>query len=313
MMRSQIKQPAAGFTLLEVMIVLVIMASLTVMTTQSIQQALKTKAKIQQQVTDSSQVRDSLRVFERDVNLAFHYTDYELEMKELIKKKRIAAATSTTTTVPGTPPPPAGSVGAGAYNPNDPLDPLNVKDENRQDPVTHWIGRDSELYFATMNASRVREGEQQADFVKVAYLLKNCKSLSAENSRSGGGSSSCLIRRSSPIVEGDITQGGLDVVLLENVTEFKLRYFGKGKQDWVSDWDSKAGDGVTKGRFPDAVEISLAVEKGAQEPKKKISMQLVIPLRFSNNASQDQKAIEAKQRQQQQNNSPFNPPPPPGG
>jgi hypothetical protein len=286
------------------MIVLIIMASLTVMTTQSIQQALKSKAKILQQVDDSSQVRDSLRVFERDVNLAFHYSDYELEMRELIKKKRTAQASSTTvpgasttTTVPGS--------NKGLYNPNDPSDPLNQKDENRADPVTQWIGKESELYFATMNSSRVREGEQQADFIKVAYLLKSCKSLGESNSRSSG-SSSCLIRRTSPIVEGDITLGGQDVVLLQDVTEFKLRYYGKGKQDWVSDWDSKAGDAITKGRFPDAVEVSLSVEKGNTEPKKKISMQLVVPLRFANNISRDQQNADARQKAQQQQ-GPNNP------
>lgn len=281
----------SGFTLLEVLVVLTIMAFLMVTTTRSIQQALKNKEKIQIQVSDTSQVRDSLKVMERDINLAFHYTDYELEIRELIKKKRLAAAqpqpgASTTTTLPGSPPP------VTAYNPNDPRDPLNQKDEHRLNPETNFIGAENSLYFATLNSARVREGEQQADFVKVGYLLKGCRSLTDSSTT---GTSQCLVRRSSPIVEGDITKGGEDIVLLENVTEFKLRYFGKGKQDWVSSWDTKNGDGIAKGRFPDAVEISLTVEKGNKEPKKKISMQIVVPIRFTNNSAQDQKNAQAKQ------------------
>lgn len=291
------KKSSSGFTLLEVLIVLGIMATLIVMTTRSIQQSLVNKEKITNQVGDTSQVRDSLKIMERDINLAFHYTDYETEMKDLIKKARLAQAStttvpgqSTTTTVPGYNP------NIGAYDPNNPNDPLNQPDTNRTDPVTQWIGKSSELYFATMNASRVREGEQVGDFIKVAYLLKSCKSLNASGN---SGTSNCLIRRSSPIVEGDITQGGENVVLLENITEFKLRYFGKGRQDWVDQWDSKSGDGIARNRFPDAVEISLTMEKGEKEPKKKISMQIVVPLRFPNNTYQDQKNAAARASQQQ--------------
>lgn len=281
-----------GFTLLEVMIVLVIMASLTIMSTRSIQQAIKSKEKIQAQVYDSSQVRDALRVLERDINLAFHYPDYEKEIVELTKKKRVElsrkASATTTTTIAGQPPAAPPPI-AGIYNPNDPTDPLNRKNENKVNPTTHWIGKDSELYFATLNSSRIREGQRQADFVKVAYLLKSCRSLSGPTGNAG--TSNCLIRRTSPIVEGDITIGGDNAVLLQNVTEFKLRYFGKGKQDWVSQWDSKLGDAVTKNRFPDAVEVSLTVEKESLGGKKKFSMQLVVPIRFSNNYAQDQRDI----------------------
>lgn len=285
----------SGFTLLEVLIVLGIMATLVVMTTRSIQQSLINKEKITTQVADSSQVRDSLKIMERDINLAFHFTDYETEMKELIKKKRVAQGSTTTTTIQGQAPVPPGPV-QGAYDPNNPQDPLNQPETNRVDPATHWIGKSSELYFATMNASRVREGEQIGDFIKVAYLLKSCKAL---NGSGNSGTSNCLIRRSSQFVEGDITQGGEDIVLLENITEFKLRYFGKGRQDWIDQWDSKSGDGIARNRFPDAVEISLTIEKGEKEPKKKISMQIVVPLRFPNNTYQDQKNAAARTANQQ--------------
>jgi hypothetical protein len=85
------------------------------------------------------------------------------------------------------------------------------------------------------------------------------------------------------VVEGDITQGGEDTAILEDVSEFSLRYFGFGKQDWNSSWDSVNGDAIAKGKYPDAVEVSLTVEKGEGAKKKKVSMQLVIPIRFPNN------------------------------
>jgi prepilin-type N-terminal cleavage/methylation domain-containing protein len=294
-----------GFTLLEVLIVLTIMSVLTLLSTQNIQQAIKAKLKLQVQIDDFSQVRDSLKVIERDINLAFHYTDLELEMRELLKKKRqelckpAAGASQPPPPAPGSPAPPP----MPCYNAQDPTDPLNATTENRSDPVTHFIGKDNEIYFATQNASRLSEGIKQADFVKVAYLLQTCRKPGGDGS---GASKNCLVRRTASVVEGDITKGGENIVLLEDVSEFKLRYFGKGKQDWVSDWNSKQGDSVTKNRFPDSVEINLTIGRGKEgETKKKISMQMVVPIRFPNNQAQD--------RQNAASPGGFVPPPPPPG
>lgn len=282
-----------GFTLLEVMIVVTIMGTLTVLSSQAIQTAIKNKVKLQSQIDDMSEVRDALKIIERDLNLAFHYTDLEVELKDLIKKKKQELCKSTTTTKPSGNPNPGGQTqpapAAGAVKPGceaeDPANPLNKKPEHRADPVTQFVGKEDEIYFATLNSSRLSEGTLQADFLKVAYLLQSCKKPGAD-SKPG---KTCLVRRSSAVVEGDITKGGEVIVLLEDVTEFKLRYYGKGKQDWVSDWDSIHGDAIAKNRFPDAVEISLKTEKGkdTDAKKKEISMQIVVPIRFPNNTYQD--------------------------
>lgn len=277
-----------GFTLLEMIIVLVIMATLTVFSTQSLQQAIKNKVKLQTQIDDMAQMRDTLKVMERDINLAFHYTDLEKELKELIKKKRVEGAKVTTTTVAGQAPP----LPIPPYNPNDPNDPLNQNSESRVDPTTHFIGTDTQMHFATFNTSRLTEGMQMADFIKVGYVLQSCRKPGRESS------GNCLVRKTSNLVEGDPTKTDESVALLTDVTEFKLRYIGKGKQDWVSSWDTAQGDAVAKGRFPDAVEVSLTVEKGPGEKKKKISMQIVVPIRFTNNTATDNANAEAQRQSQ---------------
>ena len=265
------RKNSSGFTLLEVMIVITILATLTVLSSQNIQQAIRTKVKIQEQLDDTSQVRDALKIIERDINLAFHYRDLETEMKALIKKQRDNRGGATTTTLPNTPPPPPQL--------EDPNDPLTKKSENRQDPTTHFIGKEEELTFPTMNAGRISESQTQGDFIVVGYAIKPCRKPGAE----GVAPNDCLIRRVLSVVEGDITKGGEDIVLLEDVSEFKFRYFGKGKPDWNSQWDSLQGDAITKNKFPEAVEISMTIEKDRAGKKKKISMQLVVPIRFPNN------------------------------
>ncbi|RYZ80813.1 MAG: general secretion pathway protein GspJ, partial [Proteobacteria bacterium] len=133
----------------------------------------------------------------------------------------------------------------------------------------------------TMNNARMVRNMKQADFLEVGYSLESCKRLTGDQA-----SSQCLFRRSSSWVDEDVTKGGDRVVLLENVSEFKLRYIGKGKDDWVSDWRTDTGgDASTKNNYPAAVEISLSVQR--KDPKtakmKKYSMQIVAPVRFPNN------------------------------
>ncbi|HEY8269611.1 MAG TPA: type II secretion system protein GspJ [Pseudobdellovibrionaceae bacterium] len=250
----------AGFTLIEMMITVAILGALTVLATQSIQQAIKQKVKIQDQIDDVSRMRDALRLLEADINQAYHYRDVEKEITDLINKPAPLP--------PGAPPPiPT------------PVPPPNPEEAKRTDPTTHFVGTENTVDFVTMNNARIIRNMKQADFMEVGYALKTCKSLSTEQ-----GSSQCLWRRTTSWVDEDVTKGGDEVVLLENITEFKLRYIGKGKDDWVSVWRTdNGGDTATKGKFPTAIEISLTIERGAGAKKKKYSMQIVAQIRFPNN------------------------------
>ncbi|WP_413287881.1 type II secretion system protein GspJ [Bdellovibrio sp. HCB337] len=248
-----------GFTLIEVMITVAILGTLTLLATQSIQQAIRAKAKIQEQIDDVSRMRDAFRLIDADINQAFHYRDVETEITQLMNK---------TTQAPGMPPPPP--------TPTPPPDPSMAR---RSNPVTHLVGTENTVDFVTMNNARMIRNLKQADFMEVGYSLKSCKSLTGEQ-----GSSQCLWRRTTSWVDEDVTKGGDEVVLLENISEFKLRYIGKGKDDWNNGWRTDdGGDTATKGKFPTAVEISMTIERGTGNKKKKYSMQIVSQIRFPNN------------------------------
>lgn len=283
-----------GFTLIEVMLVLAIMATLAMLATQSLQQAISSKNRLQTNLSEMSRVRDALKIIERDFNLAYHDMDLETEINRLIREKRKKECTGsgagpTTTTnplasapSPGESPPSTNTIGKcppldanGCLGPEDPL--CKAK-ENRTAPNTAFLGTETEAHFATLNTGRVTEASASADFIKVGYSLRAC-TLPGNPERK----SQCLLRRSSPYVEGRIDRGGEEVILLEDVEEFSLRYFGPGKQDWNSEWNSIQGDAVTKGKYPDLVEISLTAAKGEGDKKRKVSMQIVAQVRFSNN------------------------------
>jgi prepilin-type N-terminal cleavage/methylation domain-containing protein len=253
------RKSEAGFTLIEVLITVGILATMTILATQSIQQAIKSKAKIQEQIDDVSRMRDALRLLEGDINQAFHYRDVETEINDLMNKKTLAPGQA--------PPPPTFAT---------PQDPSLAK---RSNPVTNFMGTESTIDFVTMNNARMVRNMKQADFMEVGYSLKSCKRISGEEA-----TSQCLWRRNTSWVDDDVTKGGDEIVLLENISEFKLRYIGKGKEDWVGTWRTdEGGDASTKGKFPTAVEISLTVEHGTGAKKKKYMMQIVSQVRFPNN------------------------------
>lgn len=266
-----------GMTLLEVMIALSIMATLMAFSSTSIQQALASKLKIQTQLDDMSRVRDALRIIERDVNLAFHYQDLETEFRDSMKK--------SFNQQPGAPGQPPQTTPTNPGQPGQP--PVQYRDDkeaerklNRVKPETDFVGSEDKMYFPTLNAARVSETSLQADSIKVGYFLEECArpGKNKETVRS-----KCLFRRQSNVVDGDPLKGGEPVVLLENIAEFKLRYKGPGKQDWITDWKSNGGEGAARGKFPSLVEITLTTEKGTQLKPKRISMQIVVPVRFPNN------------------------------
>ncbi len=246
----------SGFTLLELLIAVGIFAVMSAFVANSIRNGIRAKQRIQTQIDEVSRMRDALRLMERDLNLAYHHLDWEKEFLDKVKKD------SQTTAPGGIPPFPQ---------------PDATSEVERQDPTTQFVGSEDKMNFVTMNNARFQTDKKMADFVEVGYELKPC------TSSDGKTSSSCLWRRQSDAVDSDVTKGGNSIVLLENVTEFKLRYLGQGKQDWVSDWNStpQSSDGGTKGKYPNAVEISITTQKG--DKGRKNSMQVVANIRFPNN------------------------------
>lgn len=254
-----------GFTLLEVILAITILSSLSIMTTQAISRALKSRVKIQAEVDDVSALRDAMRMIRTDINMAFHHRDFEKEIIDIVNKP---AARQQNPAAPGIPP---------AGIPNPPNQPQ--RQTKREDPTTHFVGADNQIDFVTMNTGRLSTSTLQADFIEVGYSVKSCNNLTT------GTASQCLYRRTQNVIDDDVKTGGNDTVMLENVTEFKLRYIGEGKQDWVTQWNSTptSPDAGTRARFPDTVEVSIAIEREIENKPKTYSMQFVIPLHFPNN------------------------------
>lgn len=242
-----------GFTLLELIIAIGIFATLSAFVANSIQNGVRAKVRIQSEIDAVSRMRDAMKLMEKDLNLAYHFNDWEKEVQDLIKKS------------------------LQSKNPNQAQAPAQPAEVQRLDPTTHFVGDNKSLNFVTMNNARFQTDKKVADFVEVGYELKSCKSVDGKNN------SQCLWRRQSGPVDLDVTKGGDTLVLLENLTELKFRFLGEAATDWMETWNSTAqgSDQTQKNYFPAAVEISMTTQKDGKA--KKYSMQTVVNIRFPNN------------------------------
>jgi prepilin-type N-terminal cleavage/methylation domain-containing protein len=252
-----------GFTLIEVILSMTILSSMMILVAISISRASKAKIKIQAEIESVSALRDAMRMIRSDINQAYNHYDYEIEIIEQSKKKNPPS-------VPG--------------QPIQPVAPVAATPTQRKSPATRFVGGENSIDFVTMNNGRMTANDVQADFIEVGYFLKNCKSQFGDGGRGDtvkkSQGSQCLFRRTQKIIDLDVTKGGVETMMLDDVTEFSLKYLIEGKLDWVKEWKAeKARYNI----FPDAVEVTLGIEKESEGKQKKYSIQYVVPIHFPNN------------------------------
>lgn len=283
---------ARGFTLLEVVIAMMILAFLSLFTVEAIQRALKTKAKVQKEIDKNATLRDALRIMERDINMAFNYRDINIALYNMTQKERQKKAQT-----PQKPTDPKQQ--------QQPKTPEQLAQEQQQaqqqgqvDPNkfklkeekvwTQFIGEPEKLDFTSLSNVRLTEDAKVSSQAEIGYHLKSCRRRSTQEQ-----SSQCLWRRVSDYIhEKDITKNGQETVLLENVTEFKLRYLGPGKDgEWIDTWiTGERADDSTRNKFPYAVEITLAIkDPGSQAKDKVLRMTTVAAIRNPNNKKEEPK------------------------
>lgn len=285
-----------GFSLIEILVVMTIMAVFATIASNAIKTALMNKKKIDARLRIESRVFDALRIMATDLEKAFHYKNpfYEIERNALITANQAQNNNNQNN------------------QNNNPQNPQQVQIPPRPPILTQFIGKEQSIHFTTLNHFRSVANSQESDQIEVGYFLKNCRSRGNKD----GESSQCLWRRTAITIDDEVDKDGKDVVLIENVETFKLEYLSEdiNLKEWKSTWQSdRNGDADTRGKFPSLVKITLAIE----DPQKAIGIfkQTVIAnLRFPNNedpAKTFQSVNNPNQQNQQNppnNQNPQNPP-----
>ena len=90
-----------GFTLLEMVVAVTIMAFISLLTATSINTGVRAKKKIQTEIDRISEIRDALSIISRDVKYAFNFHDINITLfnqAQMERKKRFEAKNKKTTT-----------------------------------------------------------------------------------------------------------------------------------------------------------------------------------------------------------------------
>ncbi|MEE6249161.1 MAG: type II secretion system protein GspJ [Bdellovibrionota bacterium] len=277
-MKEALSQKA--FTLIELMVSLAILAAISLATSRSLRSTAQLKNSLQGRIDRQATFRSAIRLIKRDIHLAFNHHDLTIDILKDIKsrEKELLSAnnnnnnntnnnnnnsTGTNPQDPSTDPSSSGNQNNNSSNNSANSNQSNVSLFNLEDyekeikDPTSFIGEKDELHFTNTNNIRISPDDLSSSQQEVGYFIKNCRNrLNPELSYN------CLWRRTNKSIDDDVTQGGNEFVVLENVTVFKLRYFGEGKEDWQENWYStNRGDDSTKDKFPDAVEVSIAFKQ----------------------------------------------------
>ena len=239
-----------GFTLFEVLIAMTILATLSILTAQSISRSIRDKARIQNNIDNTSSLETAFKIIERDIQMTFNFRDiqYEVDMRTRQGRQNTKAPTK---------------------NPNVP--PLRPSSFNIKRPIqtTQFIGSEEKIDFVTLLQGRGYDISLEGDLKEVGYYLEQCRTFG--NSKE---SSNCLWRRISSFVDDDVERGGNARVLLENVKSLEFKFYDTKLQSWKQTWNSK-----TQKFFPEAIEVTLETNRN----KRPLKLQSVIPIRHPNN------------------------------
>ena len=258
-----------GFTLIEVMVALAILAGLSILTAQAIKSAIDNKSMMSAEINRDASLADAIRVIRNDIANAFHHRDVHVTLiNEAMKAQKVTPSPNPN----GAPPPPP-----------PPVDPNANQAEGTPRPtpvdVTGFVGDSQSLYFTALTNVRTIRDAQESDQVKIGYFLKSCKSRGTK-----GGSSQCLYRATSPYLDEEVEKAGSGTMLVENVVEFKLRYLGPEREEYVEQWKTgKNGDDISKNNFPYAVEVTLTLHNKNDPKDKPVTQTVLAPLFFPNN------------------------------
>lgn len=193
----------AGFTLIEVLVSVAILAFIMVLLWSSSGQSLNAKERFEKRDAIYHEGRVALRKLADDLNMAF-----------LIRSpaSRMAAATAAA-------PPPVAEVA------------------RRPRPITFFIGEDEggrdSLRFTSLSNLRLFKNAKASDQAKVSYaVVPDSEEPNVLN----------LVRTYSPWLDEKDTVEGTSYVVAENIREFNVEYFDQRTQEWVRAWNTTTID-----------------------------------------------------------------------
>ena len=154
---------------------------------------------------------------------------------------------------------------------SDKYDPNRYRDQN--DRPTNFIGQRDRIIFTTFAHQRLYTDSKQSDQAVVEYRVEPSRDPARRGQRD-------LIRRVNPIVQGDITRGGNEDVLFENIEALELSYWDSEREEWENEWDTRRVERMNA--LPTRVRVTLRAKDENGEDRRystqaRIMLNAVLP------------------------------------
>lgn len=283
-----------GFTLIELLIALTILAFIGYYTSQSMSDVTQRSKKIQDEMDLSREVKAAARIIKNDISRAFNTRDIYIAVYNEAQRERIREWRKNQQN-PGTQTPQSENTDNGGNDENNEEQNQNQSQNPNQTPpppyeprteliVTQFIGEKNRIDLTTLSGTQIRKNVKASDLIEVGYYTDNCRRRGKRDE-----TTNCLWRRLSYYLEGEVDVGGQATVLLEDVTQFELRYlrFRGENVEWIENWKSNQdGDDMTRHQLPLAVQVELEIERPINKQNDEMRTYNVVtyvPVFFTNN------------------------------
>ena len=145
---------------------------------------------------------------------------------------------------------------------------------SRGDQVPHTLfdGRKNQLIFTTLSHRNFYIDRKDGQQTEISYFLEDRANSNQK----------ALMKRESPLIDGNLFEGGTIYSLLENVPQLEFQFWDDKLSKWTDDWNSDAG--VTRDLFPKAIKVKIASWDAKQG--KEIEIETSFKVSFPNNQEQ---------------------------
>lgn len=124
---------------------------------------------------------------------------------------------------------------------------------------TAFVGKRDEVHFTSLSHVRTQRNEKASDQCEIAYFVRQSRRRSPD-----GRFTRELVRREDASLDDDVESGGVIYTLIDDVTDVEFEYWEEGSDgdeegggQWVDNWDSRNFD--QRGKLPSRVKITVTV------------------------------------------------------
>lgn len=227
----------AGFTLVEVMLAVAILASLTALMWASIANMFATRDVIEARTERYHQVRVTMNRMAKEIAAAY-IAGPEFGAELLPGEESMATMTV-----------------------DEQMDEAKFQASGAQRFQFGMIGRDGKLNFTTMAHVRTMDRERASDHAEIGYFTRTDRNEEGRMVK-------MLMRREDVSADDDLEKGGVVYKMLPELDKIEFEYWDPGpvklgtfeelaQGRWVKDWDTTRRDQA--GRLPTRVRIRLVL------------------------------------------------------